>query len=214
MEEIKERLKDITEIRSILEKETKFLSLSGLSGIWAGLTAMAGAAIAWFLAEDLVGIEINQSSGGREIIALVIRPEILNQLLLLAAGIILVAIAGSWFFSKSMAARKGLPFWNSTAKRMLLNLFVPLLTGGILSLIQLFQGSFQFIASNMLVFYGLALLNASKFTMNEIRYLGFSEIALGIACAVWWGHGYWFWITGFGLLHIVYGVWMYLKYER
>ena len=40
---------DLQAIREIMERSSKFLSLSGLSGIFAGVCALIGAAIAWFI---------------------------------------------------------------------------------------------------------------------------------------------------------------------
>jgi hypothetical protein len=39
---------DIQAIREIMERSSKFLSLSGLAGIFAGVCALIGAAVAWF----------------------------------------------------------------------------------------------------------------------------------------------------------------------
>jgi hypothetical protein len=66
----------------------------------------------------------------------------------------------------------------------------------------------------MLIFYGLALLNASKYTLKEIRYLGMSEICLGLIASAWVQFGIVFWGIGFGMLHIIYGTFMYFKYEK
>jgi hypothetical protein len=65
-----------------------------------------------------------------------------------------------------------------------------------------------------LVFYGLALIQGSANTFDEIRYLGFSEIILGLISASVPGYGLVFWAIGFGVLHIIYGVIMYNKYDK
>ena len=61
----------------------------------------------------------------------------------------------------------------------------------------------------MLIFYGMALVNASKYTLGNVRYLGLAEIVLGLLCAALPGYGFWFWVIGFGVLHIVYGSLIY-----
>ncbi|MGE5429024.1 MAG: hypothetical protein ACM3O8_14110, partial [Methylococcaceae bacterium] len=66
----------------------------------------------------------------------------------------------------------------------------------------------------MLIFYGLALVNAGKFTLSEVHYLGITEIVLGLMAAVFINWGLLFWALGFGVMHIVYGMMMYYKYER
>ena len=73
---------------------------------------------------------------------------------------------------------------------------------------------FQFIPSLMLVFYGMALLNASKFSIDTIWYLAVLELILGIVAAFFVDAGLWFWMIGFGILHIVYGFIIYYKYEQ
>jgi hypothetical protein len=64
------------------------------------------------------------------------------------------------------------------------------------------------------VFYGLALVNASKYTLTDIRYLGITEIILGILNIFFLRRGLYFWALGFGVLHIIYGLVMWWKYER
>jgi hypothetical protein len=68
-------------------------------------------------------------------------------------------------------------------------------------------------APAMLIFYGLALINASPNLFDEIRYLGYSEILIGLLAAAFIGYGLYFWAFGFGVLHIAYGLVMYKKYD-
>ncbi|HMI66070.1 MAG TPA: hypothetical protein VK517_08550, partial [Cyclobacteriaceae bacterium] len=72
---------------------------------------------------------------------------------------------------------------------------------------------FGIVAPSFLIFYGLALINASPNLYEEIRYLGYSEILLGLLCAVLPNYGLLFWAIGFGLFHILYGAVMYKKYD-
>lgn len=108
----------------------------------------------------------------------------------------------------------GQGLWDASAKRLLVNLMIPLIAGGLFALALLFNGSVLMVPAATLVFYGLALLNASKYTLDEIRWLGLSEAALGVIAAFWPGAGLLFWALGFGVLHIFYGGLMYLRYER
>ena len=57
-------------------------------------------------------------------------------------------------------------------------------------------------------------VNASKYTLNDIRYLGLTEIFLGLVALVFLEYSLLFWAIGFGLVHIIYGIVMYYKYER
>lgn len=189
-----------------MEQNTKFLSLSGLSGISAGLVALLGAAAAWW--------KLGQSTDYLTPLKRQDYPELLAFLALDAVLVLVVALGLAAFFSVRMGRRNGIPIWNRTAQHVLLNLAVPLAAGGLFCLAMVLHGSAIWVAATMLLFYGLALLNASKYTQPEIRYLGYSEIGLGLLCAVWTGHGLIFWALGFGVLHIVYGAVMYYKYER
>ncbi|MCB9235328.1 MAG: hypothetical protein H6581_26980 [Bacteroidia bacterium] len=215
MEDLKSHLKDISEIRTLMERSTKFLSLSGLSGVSAGICALVGAGVAWNWLTARGWHADEAFSAGTYLYALRGLEWDFVQFFFLDAGLTLVlALATAMFFSLRMARKKGLPIWNKTALNLGINMAIPLVAGGLLCLIQLYHGVFGWIASTTLLFYGMALLNASKYTLPEIRWLGVSEIALGLACAFLPGYGLHFWAIGFGLLHIVYGIVMYMRYER
>jgi hypothetical protein len=206
MANIEDHLKDISEIRSLMERNSKFLSLSGLSGVSAGLCAIVGAIVAWWYlgkSLDFAHIPVMHTQGE------------LYTFFVLDAGLVMVSAVGlATMFSVRMARKKKLPLWTTTSKLLLVNLLMPLFAGAAFCLILMYHGDIAYIPASMLLFYGLALLNASKYTLPEMRYLALTEIVLGLACAVWLGHGLVFWAVGFGLMHIVYGAVMYFKYER
>ena len=210
MEKAQKHLDDLSEIRQIMERSTRFLSLSGLSGVFAGLFALAGTLAAW-LYMHTNGLYYDENFR-------MIRGEAMlspRMFLLLDASVVLVmALASTLFFSYRKARRQSLPFWSPVLKRLLFHLLVPLLTGGILSVILIWQNHLNLVAPLTLVFYGLALVSAGKFTNREIMVLGAAEILAGLAAAVWQAYGLWFWGAGFGLFHILYGVALYLKYDR
>jgi len=202
---------DLMAIRNMMERSSKYLSLSGLSGIFAGCCAIAGVAIAYFFILDAGGINYDEyirSLGTASTLSIRI------SLLITAVSILIVAFCGAIFFSVRKAKRKKLQFWNRTTKQLLTHLFIPLIAGGLFSLILIYQNNFHLVASATLIFYGLALVNAGKFTFGEIHYLGLSEIALGLLAGLFINFGMLFWTLGFGVLHIVYGFVMYRKYER
>ncbi|HMC96443.1 MAG TPA: hypothetical protein VKG92_02220, partial [Flavobacteriales bacterium] len=103
---------------------------------------------------------------------------------------------------------------DAAAQRLLVNMFIPLGGGGMFCLALLYYGLPGLVPPATLVFYGLALLNASKYTLDEVRWLGISELILGLIASFWVGAGLLFWALGFGVLHIFYGALMYLRYER
>jgi len=75
-------------------------------------------------------------------------------------------------------------------------------------------GYYELIAPCCLIFYGLALVNGSKYTLGEVKYLGYGQVVLGIMNLWLLGYGLYFWAAGFGILHIIYGTLMWWKYER
>ena len=199
MDSVDPRLKDIAEIRSLMEQSSKFLSLSGLSGVSAGTAGL----LAYLVANHQVSTARMQS------------PESLTVFFCAEATVTLVCALGmAVFFSTRMARRKGLPLWTPATRALLVSLLIPLAAGGVYSLILLSRGLFSLIAPAMLVFYGLALLSSSKYTLAEIRTLGLSELLLGLAGTLWTEYGLLAWGIGFGLLHILYGTSMYFKYEK
>jgi len=208
MEDKNKRLADLGEIKKLMERSTKFVSLSGLSGIFAGIFALAGAAWAYKILDygakfyDREFIYSDGISGKTQ--------------LLLLDGLIVLALSlfFAYFFTKRKARKLQIPMWDFSAKRLLLNLFVPLVTGGIFCIILLLNyGYIQLVAPTTLIFYGLALLNASKFAVDELRWLGLSEIFLGLVALLLPGYGLLFWALGFGVLHILYGIVMYNKHD-
>jgi len=203
MTQIDHGLKDVAEIRSMMERSSKFLSLSGLSGIGAGIAAFAGWGWAtWYLA--------SRFGPGTE--GVVNHRDVL--LLMLDSALVIIAAVGvAMFFSWRLAKKRGLPIWNAIARETLAALLVPLASGGLFCLILLRQTLYAMIPSAMLMFYGMALVSAAKFTVNELRLLGLSEIILGLGAALFPEYSLWFWVAGFGLLHMVYGILMYVKYE-
>jgi hypothetical protein len=191
MSKLKEPIQQLNEIRTLMERSSRFISLSGLSGITAGTTALAGAAAAW-LTKDAT-------------------PAFLFTDALI---VLTVAILCGIYFTSRRAKRSGLKVWDRSARRLLINLILPLTVGGIFCLILIYHDLFMLLPSVTLIFYGLALINASKYTLPEIRILGISEILLGLAAGIFIDHGLIFWAAGFGLLHIIYGVAMYYRYEK
>ncbi|OEK02768.1 hypothetical protein BFP97_15080 [Roseivirga sp. 4D4] len=203
----KDYLKDISEIRSIMEKSSRFISLSGLSGVMAGIYALIGAAIAHELVYTSEIIVYEQ---------LVLRDVRgnLTALIIIALSVLLLTIITGILLTKRKAKKEGVKTWDETTKRLLVNLFIPLIAGGILVIIFYNQGLIALIAPVTLIFYGMGLINASHYTYRDIRYLGISEVILGLIASAVLGYGLLIWALGFGVLHIVYGAMMYFKYER
>ncbi|MCI5082046.1 MAG: hypothetical protein MRY78_10145 [Saprospiraceae bacterium] len=203
----------LKEIRSLMERSSRFISLSGLSGVIAGCLALAGAAMVYvyleiwpFENQRIYYVEAKTShKWGLNYIQFFLLDASLVLLGALTAGIILTT---------RKAQQKGQKIWDALTRRLLWNLMIPLVVGGLFCLALLHHGYLGLIAPSTLIFYGLALLNASKYTLHDIRYLGLSEMILGLIALFYLGYGLEFWAIGFGVLHIVYGLMMYYKYER
>jgi len=199
-------LEDILEIKSILNRSSRFISLSGISGVLAGVYSLIGAWIAHSLIqnqyttiENLVGLENSNLEGYLLIIGLMV------AVLSIATGIILTV---------RKATRNHDKIWDSSTKRLLINFSIPLITGGVFILVLLDYGMIGLIAPCTLIFYGLSCINASKYTIGTIRYLGIAEIVLGLIATQFIGYGLYFWAVGFGVFHIIYGTFMYFKHDQ
>ena len=210
MENKTKSFEDLDTIRTIMENSTRFLSLSGLAGVFAGWTALAGAAIAYFVILNGGNITNEFFSG----LSIEERSMIQKSLIADASFVLIAAMAIALFLSQRKAASKGQKMWTPVSKRLLVSMFVPLVSGGFLIIILYLQNHYQLIIPSMLIFYGLALVNAGKFTYGEVFYLGLFEIIIGLISAVLPDFGILFWALGFGILHIAYGLLLYRKYEK
>lgn len=198
---------ELSSIRNLMERSAKFISLSGLSGIMAGIYSLIGA----FIAYKIVYSETNTLSYRTHYIR---EPEVLWQLFLIALAVLVLSlITGIWLTIRE-SSKKGEKVWNPVSKRLLTNLAIPLVTGGLLIIILFIRGEYAVIASASLIFYGLALIAGSHYTFSAVKWLGFGEIILGLLAALLPGYGIVFWVTGFGLLHIIYGTIMHFKYNQ
>lgn len=192
----------LTEIKQLMERSSRFISLSGLSGVMAGVYAIAGALAAYYY--------VYGRSAGREGYQ-----ENDSTFLLADAALVLILAVGTGIFLTTRKARKdGNSLLDAAAKKLIINLCIPLFTGGVFCLALIYHNNWFFVVPSMLVFYGLALVHASKYTRDDVRSLGVSEIALGLISLFVVGYGLVFWTLGFGVLHIIYGTYMYYKYEK
>lgn len=197
---------DLTHIRNMMERSSRFISLSGLSGVVAGLSALLGSVYVYYVFQRE---GINYFDGDRN----VFHPRLVKELIFIGIAIALIAFLSGYFFTSRKSKANNLKIWDQTTKRFLFNLAVPLITGGFFCVGLLYHHLFVLISPATLIFYGLALVNAEKYTLTDIKYLGYCEIILGLASLFFLGWGLVFWAFGFGILHIVYGIVMYKKYK-
>lgn len=194
-------IQDIADIRSIMERSSKFLSLSGLAGIMAGLYAIAGAWIAFsiygFYPDTIFYTSPN-----------------MPQVALVAVGVLILALLSAILDSRRKARKRDETIWNATSRRLLATLTVPLCTGGVLIMIVISMGLIGLVAPLMLLFYGLALYHAGHFTIPEVKLMGVVQIVLGLVGSWFIEYGLLFWVLGFGVVHILYGIYVHFRYER
>ncbi|RXK83089.1 hypothetical protein [Filimonas effusa] len=212
MTQSNQHLAALQDIKQMMEKSSRFISLSGLSGVAAGICAIIGAFIAHSWLQDPAfseSEEILYSSGTRP--ASVI---LQSRLFVLAAVVFIAALFLAIVFTWLRSKQTGIPLWGNTARKVMVAVAVPMAVGGIFILKIADAGAYGLIAPGCLFFYGLALLNASRYTLVEIRYLAYTQLILG-ALNLWRiGYGLHFWTLGFGISHIIYGIVMWYKYER
>ena len=201
-------------IRQMMEQSSRFISLSGLSGIAAGTCALTGAYFASEVINRSAGRSLKELDNHIYNGNLHLRDYMGNSLFLIAIFTLMAAFVLSVIFTWLRSKKTNTDIWGSTSKRLLINVGIPMVAGGLYILKLIEHGSFGLIAPGCLIFYGLALVNGSKYTLGEVRFLGYGQIILGIINLWYTGYGLYFWAAGFGVLHIVYGAIMWSRYER
>lgn len=199
----------LRDIKQMMERSSRFISLSGLSGIAAGICALAGVYLVtlkidcWKIADCLFN-RLGEEGG----------TTLESELYGIAAGTFIAAFVLAFFFTWLRSKKTNTPVWGPVARRLMWNVAIPLGAGALFLFRMAELQQYELIAPGCLIFYGLALVNASKYTLSEIRYLGYTEILLGLINCWFIGYGLYFWAIGFGVCHIIYGIIMWLKYER
>lgn len=195
---------DLASIRQLMERSVKFISFSGLSGILAGVYALTGAAVAYYWIG--IGDSLAYLLDGKSDLPV-------RDLVIIAVVVLVASLTTGLWISSQKAKRLGVNVWDETGRRMFINLGVPLVTGGIFIILLLLSDHYGLVAASCLIFYGLALVNASPNLVNEIRYLGYCEIFLGLIATAFPRYGLHLWAIGFGVLHILYGSVLFRKYK-
>ena len=197
---------DLEHIRQMMERSSKFLSLSGLSGIVAGISALIGGSYAYYIIKLH---DINYLSNQYKVYPF----DLVIELLCVAFLVLITAIGLGMFFTIKNLKKNQLPLLTTTSKKLAWAMVIPLVAGGFFSLSLIFNGFFGFVAPTTLIFYGLALINAEKYTYSDIKYLGYIELVLGIISSFFLGQGLIFWMLGFGFFHVLYGIILFKKYQ-
>lgn len=206
MNQEQDYIRDIAEIRSMMSRSTRFLSLSGWAGVMAGIYALIGAYVAHaFLKFSPAGFVVEEPLSNW---------TAMTDVIIVAVSVLVLSVGTAIYLSHRKAVKRGEQAWNATSRRMMASMAIPLITGGLLALVFIWKGLIGQLIPLTLIFYGLALFSAGNFTFKEVRYLGMLQACLGLAASMLADFGLLFWAMGFGVLHIVYGIYIYIKYER
>ncbi len=216
MENEKQQLEALKDIRKMMQESSKFLSLSGLSGVFAGIYALVGAYLGY--------VEISKATTYNELYRGAYNTQEYNdtysvlkfKIVFICAAVLFLSLLTAFILTAKKAKKNNEKLFDRTSKKVLWNMMVPLAAGGFFCFILLYHGKdyFLLISPAMLLFYGMALINSSKFVMHDIKILGYLEIILGLTACLFLGYGILFWALGFGVLHIIYGIYMWFKFDR
>jgi len=210
MEDSQKHISDISEIRSMMERASKFISLSGISGVSAGIVALIGASVAfWYL--NVFMPAHNEASIMEQSDKLI---GTISFLFADAFATFLMAFAFAIIFTTRNSKKKNIPIWDFNSKRILIHLLVPLFAAFLFIIALVYYRYYLLIIPSSLIFYGLSLINAGHFTFRDIKILGYLELFLGLVSLLLVHWALYFWAFGFGFLHIIYGAMMYFKYEQ
>lgn len=190
----KDQLEALSDIRNLMERSSRYIPLSGKAGVVIGILSILCSLIvdAYFR----------------------IHEDNLLYFYILFGSLFLVSVVIEIIMADINAKQKGVPVWDATAKRFLINFFIPLAAGGIYAFALIYQHQLKMILPATLVFYGLSLINASRYTIEDIRYLGMAELLFGLISSFFPQYGLLAWGIGFGMLHVLYGINIYFKYEK
>ena len=206
-------LEALQDIKRMMERSSRFISLSGWSGVAAGVCALIGAWLAHLHMWEATYF-IDDRKAQAQLFSQDLWILLNTWIFWIAVGTFAAAFITSFFFTWLKTREHGIAIWGTTSRRLLINVMLPMVAGGIFLLRAAYLGYIELIAPGCLIFYGLALINGSKYTLGEIRWLGLTQIVLGIINLWFVGYGLYFWAAGFGVMHIVYGLVMWWKYER
>lgn len=198
---------ELTVIRQLMERPVRSSTASGVSGIIAGLAALAGAAADKYLSPRLAEHLAERSE----------LTSTWDWVLIIGAGIwavvFCVAFVGVVILTRIRERRQGMPFWSPVKRRVLRTILPPFIAGCGLTVAIYYQwiygynpGQSYLIPAVWMLFYGLALWQVGEFSIPEVRLLGAAFIAAGIASAVVQWYPYESLGATFGGFHIVYGV--------
>ena len=192
-------VQDLAEIRHLMESSSRYLSLSGWAGIWAGLFALIGSFIGYTKIQS--GYRMYHS-------------DLIFELLPLAIAVLILSVLVGVFTSHRKAKRDNNALFNSASKKLIFKFGSILIIGGLFGLLLIYRGMFDLVGASTLLFYGLAILSVHHLTYSSVKYLGYYFVLLGLISMANPGWGIYLWPLGFGIGHIVYGILFLTKEQK
>ena len=206
--EVKQTLDDI---RDMMSKSSRFQAISGWSIIVIGVFA----AIASLMAATVIGIVDVPFFGNLQRYATLNTPTKIQAAAVIALVLFTVCLLTVFIFAIVKSKRHNLRFtFDKRMAQMLLAFFIPLLAGGLFSMAMVLQHHYGLTSSIMLMFYGLALINCSHYTYPILRWLGYTELLIGIIDCFTMSHALLFWFLGFSVAHILFGIIYVIMFDR
>ena len=152
MSEDQQSLQDLQHIKQMMERSSRFISLSGLSGIAAGICALLGA---WFSFDYVVGRKdyiIDRTLAVSQVAVNDYAIIFNTTLFWIAAATFVTSLLSAFVFTWIKSKKQGTPVWGSSAQRLLINVSIPLVTGGVYLFHLIHFGTFGLIAPGCLIF--------------------------------------------------------------
>jgi hypothetical protein len=201
-----EQLAAIEEMRNLMDRATRFRSISGLSAMVAGLLAIICVAFV----SQFTGIRFFEA----EAFDRMLQGDAAREVQLSFFFLLITSIGFGIYLAARNAHAKGQDAWDSAAKRLAFHMAIPLVAGGIFSILISQQGLAGLVPPITLLFYGLALFNGSHYTLDAVRILGIGQILLGLLATTFVAFGLVIWVIGFGVFNLIFGLYIYFNYER
>src|SRR4051794_10302621 len=138
MDEHLQHLDTLKDIKRMMERSSRFISLSGLSGIAAGVCALVGA----WLANNIIHNDPRYGNGNEPgelhdagtdglVNGADLQAYLDNRLIQIALGVLIAALILGFLFTYLRGRKTNIPIWGVTAKRLLINVSIPMIVGGI-----------------------------------------------------------------------------------
>lgn len=174
-------------IREAMERASAFTSIPGWGGVGVGVTALGAALLA-------------HSRSDRDWL-----------FVWLAEAVVAAAIAGTAMVRK--AARANVSFRGAPARRFFISYFAPLLAGAALTVVLAREGFYGALPATWLLLYGASFVSSGAYSIPLVPVMGVCYMLLGlVACVLPFAAGNALLGTGFGGLHILFGMLIARRY--